>query len=65
MSNIELKRDHNAQVHMFVSGNPAHGAKFTGMQLVDGETMAFFVVPLKHATMGEMGNVVPLVRPPG
>lgn len=65
MSNIELKRDHEAKLHLYVGGQPALGAHFTGMQVIDNATVAFFAVPLKHATMGEVANVVPFVRPPG
>lgn len=59
MSNIEIKRDHEAKLHLYVSGQPALGAQFTGVQLLDGSPVAFFAVPLKHATIGEVANVVP------
>lgn len=59
MSNIELKRDHEAKLHLFVGGQPALGAQFTGMQVVDGAPVAFFAVPLKYAVLGEVANVVP------
>lgn len=62
MSNIELKRDHEAKLHLYVNGQPALGAQFTGMQMIEGATVAFFAVPLKHATIGEVANVVPFVK---
>jgi len=62
VSNIELKRDHEAKLHLFVGGAPALGAKFTGMQVIGDENVAFFAVPLKNATIGEVSNIIPFVR---
>lgn len=63
MTNTELKRDHEGKLHLYVNGAPALGVKFTGMQAVGDENVAFFAVPLKTSTIGEVANVVPFVRP--
>lgn len=62
MSNIELQRTHLGTVQLTVDGMPALGAKFTGIQSIEGEQCAVIVVPLKDVTFAEARNVVPFVR---
>jgi hypothetical protein len=63
MSNMRINRDINGTLHLEVSGRYASGARVTGFSAIDGEMCAIVVVPLKHAVLGEIGNVIPFVRP--
>jgi len=62
MSNIRLRRDHKAAVHLEVGGQYAIGAEFNGMSMFNGKQCAVFLVPLDHVTFAEVDNVVPFVR---
>lgn len=66
MSDIQLKRNHEGQVTLFVAGVPARGAVFTGMNpsQVNGKVYANFSIPLDAVSFAEVDNVVPFVRPP-
>lgn len=59
MTNIELKRNHEGVVNLFVSGAPALGAEFTGISTVNGRQSAVIVVPLDQLSFGEQSVVVP------
>lgn len=61
---IHLKRSHTGDVTLFVNGNPASAAKFSGIQQTPDGMAAVFVVPLANAVFAEVDNVVPFVRPP-
>lgn len=65
MSNISLERDHTGSLHLLVSGVPASGANVTGIVTnpQTGELQAVVAIPLKHATLSEVSNVIPMVRP--
>lgn len=63
MTNIELQRDHNGGINLVVSGHHALGSRVTGVQQIGEELGAVVFIPLKHATFGEVANVVPFVRP--
>lgn len=63
MSKIELQRSHDGALHLVVDGRFAHGARVTSVQQIGDELGAVVFVPLRHATLGEVANVVPLVRP--
>jgi hypothetical protein len=64
MSNIEIKKDHTGTLHLLVGGQPALGANVTGIvqNQQSGELQAVVVIPLKHTTLGEVSNVIPMVR---
>lgn len=62
MSNIRLNRNHEGKLHLRVGGEYAIGADVTSIQQVNGELVAIVTIPLKHAIMGEVDNVVPFVR---
>lgn len=71
MSNIELKRDQNAKIHLFVAGQPARGAIVTGIDWVGDKQCAKVIVPLEYLTLSEVdtsvspaapGTVVPFRR---
>lgn len=64
-TNIELRRDHEGSLNLYVSGVPALNATVTGVQMLNDELTAVIVVPLKHATIGEVETVVPFARPSG
>ena len=64
MSNVKINRDINGVLHLEVAGQYASGAKVTGFNHFDGEMCAVVIVPLKHASLGEVSNVIPFVRPP-
>jgi hypothetical protein len=61
MSNMKIKRDHAAKVHLFVSDVPALGAVFNGIAQFGDKQCAVFLVPLGEATFGEVDNVIPFV----
>lgn len=65
MSEIQLKRDHEGRVNLFVAGVPARAAMFTGMNhsQVNGKLYANFSIPLDAVSFAEVDNVVPFVRP--
>lgn len=65
MSNIELQRDHTGGLNLVVSGHHALGSHVTGIVTnpQTGELQAVVAIPLKHATLGEVSNVIPMVRP--
>lgn len=61
----ELLRDNTGALHLYSDGRPVDGARVNNVsQSPDGELQAIVVVPLKHARIGEVRNVVPFVRPP-
>lgn len=59
MTNIELKRDNKGVVGLFVSGVPALGAEFNGINHLNGKQQAVFLVPLDQLSFGEQSTVVP------
>ena len=61
----ELLRDHTGTMHLYSDGRPVDGSNVIGVTADQrtGELQAHVVVPLKLATMGEVRNVVPFVRP--
>ena len=64
MSNIEIKRTFEGELTLFVSGNPALGSKIVDIQRADdGKLKAIVVIPLEHATFGEVNNVLPFRSP--
>lgn len=65
MTDIQLKRNHEGQVILFVAGVPARRAMFTGINLsqVNGKPYANFTIPLDSLIFGEVDNVVPFVHP--
>lgn len=65
MSNIRLQRDHAGKLHLRVGSEYASGAEVTSVINHAGELTAVVFIPLKHAVMGEIDNVVPLVRVAG
>lgn len=62
MSNIRLNRDHLGKLHLRVGGEYAIGAEVGSIQTVAGDLVAVITIPLKHVVMGEVDNVVPMVR---
>lgn len=66
MSNIEFQRDHKGDMHLVVGEQFAVGSRVVGVQNIEGLGLTAIVwVPLKEASLGEVRNVVPLVRTPG
>lgn len=66
MTDIQLKRDHEGQITLFVAGVPARGSKFAGVNTnpEPGKSpYAIFTIPLDQVTFAEVDNVVPFVRP--
>lgn len=63
MTNIELNKGSDDKLHLRVGSEYAVGAEFSGMQVVGGEVIAVFSIPLKHIRLGSVGNVIPFVRP--
>lgn len=63
MTNIELNQNHEGKLHLRVGSEYAIGAEVTGIQNLAGELTAVVTIPLKHARLGQVGNVVPFVRP--
>lgn len=59
MTNIELKRDNKGSVALFVSGIPALGAEFNGINHFNGKLCAVVLVPLDQLAFGEQSTVVP------
>jgi hypothetical protein len=59
MSNLKLKRGHDAKVHLFVNDSPALGAEFNGINLFNGKLCAVFLVPIDQVQFGEVDNVIP------
>lgn len=58
MTNIELRRNHEGKVDLFVGGIPALGARMTIMQATEDGMTAFFAIPLKNAVLGEASTVI-------
>lgn len=65
MTNIRLNRDHNGKLHLRVGAEYAIGAEVSSIvgQGQGGELVAVVTIPMKHVVLGEIDNVVPLVRP--
>ena len=61
MSNMKLKRGHDAKVHLFVNDAPALGAEFNGINMFNGKQCAVFLVPIDQVQFGEIDNVIPFV----
>jgi hypothetical protein len=61
MNNIELQRQHDGSLNLFVAGNYAVGSRVSGIQETADGMAAIVVIPLKHATVSERNNVVPFV----
>jgi hypothetical protein len=59
MTNIELKRDNKGEVGLFVSGTPALGARFNGINQFGDKHMAVILIPLDQLAFGEQSVVVP------
>ncbi len=61
----ELLQDHTGTMHLYSDGRPVAGSSVIGVTADQrtGELQAHIVVPLKHAVLGEVRNVVPFVRP--
>ena len=62
MSNIRLNRDHQGKLHLRVGSEYAIGAEVSSIVGQGGELVAVVTIPLKHVVMGELDNVMPLVR---
>ena len=58
--NVELIRNHLGQFDLAVAGRYAIGAQVTSISQYEGELAAIVVIPLKHCTVAEQSNVVPL-----
>jgi len=65
MTNMEIKRDHNAKLHLFVDGKPALGAIVTDIGWVGDKQCAKVMIPLEYVTFGEVDSIVPFLRPTG
>ncbi len=62
MTNIRLNRDHSGKLHLRVGAEYAFGAEVSSVVTMNGELTAIVAIPLKHLVIGEVDNVVPLVR---
>lgn len=63
--NTSLVRDHTGKLHLRVAGHYATGAQVHGIVSDEqGELVTIIRIPLKHVTVDEQDNVVPL-RPRG
>jgi hypothetical protein len=62
MTNIELKRDHEGTLHLFVAGVPALNVTVANISNIDGKLVAVAYVPLDRVTIGEVDTVIPMSR---
>lgn len=63
--NTSLVRDHLGKLHLRVAGHYPMGAQVHGIMADEhGELVTIIRIPLKHVTVDEQDNVVPM-RPRG
>ena len=62
MTNIRMNRDHAGKLHLRVGAEYAVGAEVSSIVHQNGELVAVITIPMKHVVLGEVDNVVPLVR---
>lgn len=60
MSKATIVRDHEGKLHAYVDGQPIYGASVSNIGQVGDEAAVLIIIPLKHVTLSETDNVVPM-----